>query len=113
MKKEKYNQNYLQPAHFGNIPKSSSHPWTSVFRIKPHHLQAPLPEHRILPYRAGPLCTYKGLSGYDAKVFENTRSQVQTTQLYGKPTAHPYTERNAIVEIMQINVMITFCMHYV
>ena len=30
-------------------------------------------------------------------------------QLLSKPEV--YTERNAIVEIMQINVMITFCMH--
>ena len=49
----------------------------------------------VLHFRAESLCTHRALYGYLVNIPKTARSQVQTTQLYSKPTAHPSSAVNA------------------
>ena len=46
-------------------------------------------------FRAESLCTYRALFRYLVNAPKTARSQVQTTQLYSKPTVHPYSTANS------------------
>ena len=49
----------------------------------------------VLHFRAESLCTHRALYGYLVSIPKTARSQVQTTQLHSRPTAHPHSTANA------------------
>ena len=49
----------------------------------------------VLHFRAESLCTHRALYGYLVNISKTARSQVQTTQLYSKPTVHPLSTVNS------------------
>ena len=49
----------------------------------------------VLHFRAESLCTHRALYGYLVNIPKTARSQVQTTQLHSRPTAHPHSTANA------------------
>ena len=70
-------------------PKFSSHPLTSVVRIKTLRPQVSFPKLGLLNFREESLYTYRVLFGHLVNVPKTAGSQVQTIQLYSKSTEYP------------------------
>ena len=51
----------------------------------------------VLHFRAESLCTHRALYGYLVSIPKTARSQVQTTQLHSRPTAHPHSTATHLI----------------